>query len=134
MKGRRLKITYRRNGEAEYTIDGVPVTKEESDREFPPREIGVPMMGHSPACWPMKSDAMAVHPKQIQEALARNAKHGITGVTYDPADGRAILADRGARRQLMALEGVHDKHGGYGDDHSGTSPLMREAPAEMAEV
>ena len=66
----------------------------------------------------MSSDAMAVHPSQIEAIMARNKKHGVQGVSYDPADGRAILADRGARRDLMRLEGVHDNEGGYGDDHA----------------
>lgn len=82
-----------------------------------------PPRGHTSGCWPMKSDAMAVHPDDIPAALERNKRHGVAGVTYDPKDGRAILADRGARRDLMKLEGVHDKNGGYGDDHAGSSPL-----------
>jgi hypothetical protein len=65
---------------------------------------------------------MAVHPEQINEVMERNKRHGIAGVSYAP-DGTAILADRGARRDLMALEGYHDRNGGYGDDHSGESPL-----------
>ena len=64
----------------------------------------------------MKSDALAVHPDQIPEVMARNKKHGVH-VEYDPKDGRAILKDRGQRRDLMRIEGFHDNNGGYGDDH-----------------
>ncbi len=77
--------------------------------------------GNTPSCWPMKSEALAVHPDQIPEALARNKRHGIQGVSYDRL-GRAVLADRGARRDLMRLEGVHDNQGGYGDDHATATP------------
>jgi len=73
--------------------------------------------GNTPSAYPLKSDAMAVHPSQIPEAMARNKKHGLH-VEYDPVDGRPILPDRAARRQLMAIEGVHDNQGGYGDDHT----------------
>ena len=78
----------------------------------------------SSAGWPMKSDALAVHPDQIPEAMERNKKHGIEGVSY-LKDGRAVLDSRKARQRLMALEGVHDNNGGYGDDHAGQSPLYR---------
>jgi hypothetical protein len=65
---------------------------------------------------------MAVHPAQIEAVMERNKRHGVQGVGYDRA-GRAILADRKARRDLMKLEGFHDKHGGYADDTGAGSPL-----------
>lgn len=68
-------------------------------------------------CWPMLSDAMAVHPDQIPAAMKRNKAHGLGNIEYEPSTGRPILKDRGMRRDLMKLECVHDKHGGYGDDH-----------------
>lgn len=80
------------------------------------------LAGNQPACWPMTSDALAVHPEQIPAVRARNRRHGVRGVEYN-AKGQAILADRAARRDLMALEGYHDNQGGYGDDHAGESPL-----------
>lgn len=73
----------------------------------------------------MKSDALSCHPSQVKEIAERNRRHGVTGVSYLP-DGTCLIADRGARKALMALEGVHDKRGGYGDDHAGQSPLYRE--------
>ena len=81
------------------------------------------LAGNHPAGWPLYSDALACHPSQIPAIMERNKQHGVKGVSYDPQDGRAILADRGARRDLMRLEGVHDHEGGYGDDHAGSSPL-----------
>ncbi len=83
---------------------------------------GCPPMGYSGGTWPMKSEGMAVHPEQIQEALDRNKKHGITGVTYD-RNGTAIIGSPREKAKLMKLEGVVDKNGGYGDTYSGTSAL-----------
>jgi hypothetical protein len=64
---------------------------------------------------------LGVHPDQIPEAIARNKRHGITGVSY-ARNGAAIIADGRADRELCRLEGVHHKNGGYGDDHA-ASPL-----------
>ena len=131
MKG---KIVYRSHGE-DYFIDGKEVSKEEFDETFPPKPLGhAPALGgNTSSCWPLKSDAMAVHPSQIKEAMERNKKHGVVGVSYDPKDGRAILADRGARRDLMKLEGFHDKSGGYGDDHhiSGSTAEPELSPKDL---
>ena len=70
--------------------------------------------GTPPSGWPLVSDALAVHPDQIEQATARNRRHGVN-VTYEPASGRAVIPDRGERRRLLRLEGCHDNQGGYGD-------------------
>lgn len=84
-----------------------------------------PPGGAAPATWgtaaPLHSESLAVHPSQIKEAMERNKKHGLGHVKYDK-QGRPILTDRGMKRDLMRLEGVHDKDGGYGDDHATASP------------
>jgi hypothetical protein len=98
-----------------YYLDGVQVSKEEFEQAFPPQPQGAPG-GHGSACWPMLSDALAVHPGQIQEAMERNKRHGLH-VEYTE-DGRPKLMDRGQRRDLMRAEGFHDNNGGYGDDHA----------------
>ncbi len=119
----RGRIRYTSHGE-EFFLGDKKVSREEFESVFRPKEIG-PTRGQTASCWPMKSDGMACHPEQISEIMARNKRHGITGVSYD-SDGTAVLADRGARRDLMALEGCHDKQGGYGDDHSKESPIYSE--------
>lgn len=79
----------------------------------------------APSTWgtaaPIHSLALAVHPSQIPEVMERNKKHGLGHIKYD-AEGQPILTDRGMRRDLMRLEGVHDNEGGYGDDHATASP------------
>lgn len=74
---------------------------------------GSTAVGVNPACWPMLSDALAVHPSQAQAATDRNRKHGVP-VSYDPKDGRAIIPDAGAYKKLRRLEGVHFNNSFYG--------------------
>lgn len=69
--------------------------------------------GHLPSCWPMLSDACAVHPKQIKQANERNRRHGVK-VTYN-AKGQAVIPDRHERKKLLKLEGFRDRSGTYGD-------------------
>lgn len=64
-------------------------------------------------CWPMVSEALAVHPSQVATANARNKRHGVN-VVYDK-NGAAHIPDRGERKRLLKLEGFHDNNGGYGD-------------------
>lgn len=68
----------------------------------------------TPQCWPKVSVGLSVHPKQAQQANERAKRHGLTGVSYDEK-GRCTVSDRGARRDLLRLEGMHDSQGGYGD-------------------
>ena len=70
--------------------------------------------GHDPKGWPKESVALSVMKNQVKEANARAKKHGLTGVYYEPS-GKCILSDRGARRDLLRLEQMHDNNGGYGD-------------------
>jgi hypothetical protein len=120
----KLTMTVSNTGRKHFFIDGEEVTEQAYYAASPDRfdELLAAAQapgGHLPSCWPMKSDALAVHPKQIRAAMARNARYGVN-VEY-ARDGRPILQDRGQRRELMKLEGVHDNEGGYGDDH-GPSP------------
>lgn len=97
--------------EPEYVIDGQVVTAEEFVAAFPEQQ-GVPMFGNSTKGWPMRSEAMAVHRKQIPEVLARNKKHGLS-IPYDRT-GRPILADAGQRKALMKVERYIDRNSFYG--------------------
>jgi hypothetical protein len=100
-----------------YKIEGREVTKAEFDAACLTKPLARPPMlgGNTTTGWPMKSDGMAVHPDQVPEVMARNKKHGVY-IDYD-TDGCPILPDRGARRELMKIEGLIDRQGGYGDDH-----------------
>ena len=63
--------------------------------------------------WPMLSDAMAVHPDQIQETREHAARHGVP--TDFVPDGRPILLSRNHRKRYGELIGQYDRNGGYGD-------------------
>jgi hypothetical protein len=98
-----------------YLLDGVEVSKEEFDEAIPNAPVvegdGEGLIGWHRA---IESDALACHPLQIPEIMARNAKHGLH-VEYNAEDGRPILRDRGQRRALLKIEGMIDRQGGYSD-------------------
>ncbi len=68
---------------------------------------------------PLASDALAVHPAQIEEVMERNRRHGLY-TEYDK-EGRPVLKSRDERRRLMHVESeamgkkIVDHNGGYGD-------------------
>jgi hypothetical protein len=100
-----------------YFLGDRRVTKEEYDRRFPSKlaELfaGELLAAHGTTCWPMRSEALAVHPSQVQEANERAKRHGL-GTRYE-ADGTAVIPSRDERKKLLRLEGFFDKAGGYGD-------------------
>lgn len=111
MKG---QIIYSRDGSTcRCYIGDKEVSREEFDKAFPPKPLGEPLAAHLPGCWPMPSDALAVHPSRIEEAMEDAKKKGVP-TTFD-AEGRAILTDRGHRKKYLKAYGYHDNHGGYGD-------------------
>lgn len=113
------KAIYTTTGRTRYYVDGVPVTEEEffANSRTNVEELlscRQPPGGHSSSCWPMRSEALAVHPRQVEAANRRNKKAGIA-VEYDPVTGEAIIPSRMERKKLLKLEGFYDKNGGYGD-------------------
>lgn len=93
-----------------YFIDGKEVTKAEFDAAFP--DLGA---GQSAICHfkPILSDALAVHPKQVQEAMEDAKRKGVP--TEFLPDGRPVLRTRQHRKEYLKAYGFHDKRGGYGD-------------------
>lgn len=133
----RFRVTY--GSPIRYFVDDNEVSREEYEAASPKGRLkelfasGTTAVSQALACWPMRSDALSCHPNQIAAITERNKKHGITGVSYE-ADGTCVISDREARRKIMALEGVHDNKGGYGDDHGGQSPLYRQDSVPFADV
>lgn len=68
--------------------------------------VAVKGAGH---CWPMKCDAMAVHPSQVEEMNAHNKRHGVN-VQYDPKWGTAIIPTAGEYKKFRRLYGVHQRN------------------------
>jgi putative FmdB family regulatory protein len=68
---------------------------------------------HHAGNWPMKSEALGVHPDQIGEAVEQARKLGIP--TEFTKDGRPILTSPGHRKRYAEALGFWDKNGGYSD-------------------
>lgn len=67
-----------------------------------------------PGNWPMKSDAMGVHPDQIPEVEAHSRKVGVP-THFDRETGQAILTSRDHRFKYARAIGMFDRDAGYGD-------------------
>ncbi len=63
--------------------------------------------------WPMKSEALGVHPDQIGEAREQSIKLGVP--TEFTKDGRPILTSPKHRKRYAEALGFHDRNGGYSD-------------------
>lgn len=59
--------------------------------------------------WPIWSDAMAVHPSQIEEARERARAHGVR--TEFSASGKPCFRSPAHRRKHMAVFGMRDLAG-----------------------
>lgn len=95
-----------------YYLDDREVTEEQFRSETPDRlqdalDAGETACGQATTTWPQESEALSVLPKQVEAANARNKKHGIA--VHYKADGTAVVTSANAKRQLMRLEGFHDK-------------------------
>lgn len=96
---RRVRITY-----TEFYSSAPCLRSVAHRRQGGKRGVGeVPGAGH---CWPMKCEALAVHPSQVEQMNERNKKHGVN-VQYEPKHGLAVIPDEAAYRRLRKLEGVH---------------------------
>ncbi len=116
MKG---KIICGRNGKPDrYEIDGKEVTEKEWRKAFPLRDHSVGA-GEGLIGWkPLVSDGLAVHPKQVKEAIEDARKKGVP-VDFLP-DGRPVFTSREQRKNYMRAYGFFDKHAGYGDAADGS--------------
>jgi hypothetical protein len=97
-------------------IDGQEVTEAVFLEAFPDKPIGD---GSGLVGWkPIASDALAVHPSQVEEARADAIKKGVP--TDFLPDGRPILRTREHRKEYMRRYGYFDKQGTYGDAGPGS--------------
>jgi hypothetical protein len=90
------------------------VTEDEYNRSFPPKDIFgfEPLCGHHPKGWPMHSEALAVHPDQVDEANARARRHGIA-CRYERGTGVCEIDSEADKSKLVRLEGFVNKQAGY---------------------
>lgn len=103
-----------------YFVDHTQVMKEAYDRLFAEERARLPQVPideeherNRPWSKPIVSDALQVHPRQLEAVRERNAKHGLD-IEYRP-DGKPVLRDRKQRHDLLRVERMHDNQGGYSD-------------------
>jgi putative FmdB family regulatory protein len=87
-----------------------PKCGEKTERDFIGEQSGVV---HVPGNWPMKSDAMAVHPDQIGEAQESSVRKGVP--TQFDRDGRPILTSAAHRKKFCEAYGYWAKNAGHSD-------------------
>lgn len=100
--------------EKEYLIDGKVVSEDDFRAAFPEREDHRAVMFATAYSLtrPLASDALAVHPKQIEEARARDKRHGVS-VDYD-RHGRPLFTCAAQRRKYMQMRKVRQLNSYYG--------------------
>jgi len=69
--------------------------------------------GLQTSTWPMRSNALAVHPTQREEYSRFSVKHGVP--TEFDVMGRPVFRTKKHRREYCDLVGATDFDGGYGD-------------------
>lgn len=100
-----------------YFIDGKEVTKRTFDRRFPDKPLGG---SDSLVGWkPLASEALAVHPDQIPEAIEDARRKGVP-VEFDAATGAPVFSCRTQRNAYLKAYGYFDRDAGYGDTQRGT--------------
>jgi hypothetical protein len=90
------------------------------------RNTGRAGNGNRPWSKPLASEALAVNPKQIKEAVEDARVKGVP-TDFDGA-GRPLFRDRKHRRQYMQVYGFYDRDGGYGDAQRGTTRGQDKEP------
>ncbi len=73
--------------------------------------------------WPMKSIALAVHPKQVKEAIESARKRGVP--TDFTSDGRPVFTDRAHYNAYMRAYHFYNRDAGYSDAAPGQSRHSR---------
>jgi hypothetical protein len=99
-----------------YFVDGKEVTEAEFWAAAP---VVQEFSGDSLIGWkPIESDALGVHPSQINEAREDAIKKGVP-TDFTPT-GEPILRTREHRKKYMQAYGFYDRDAGYGDAQRGS--------------
>lgn len=95
----------------EYFIDGVEVSLRLFKKHFPDKPIG--LSGGQSTGWPMKSEALAVHPRQLDEARQRAHDAGVPTQFTDT--GEPVFTSAAHRKRYCESVNAFDRQGGYSD-------------------
>ena len=74
---------------------------------------GLASMTTPPACWPRWSDAMGIHPNQIEEARAADMALGVSA-EFCEKTGRIKFESKRHEKQYCEAHGHYQLNGGYG--------------------
>lgn len=102
-------------GKDAYFLDGKQVSKKVFDKKMnasiPKDRRGIAPLGRKKRFghWPMKSDAMAVHPKQLALARKLDKDRGAPPTEYTTG-GRPIWTSEAHKRAFNKAHGVHDNN------------------------
>jgi len=108
------RVIYGAKGKKTYYINDVEVTEAEWHARFPSRikdllAEGSRTKSMTPGAWPIASEALAVHPDQIPEAMETAKAKGVP-TSFD-ANGRPIMTSPGHFKQYAKAHGYF--HRGY---------------------
>ena len=98
-------------GKERYYIDGEEVSKRFFDLQFPDKgaDVRTELSGKRVKA----SDALAVHPRQVEAARADAKKKGVP--TEFLPDGRPIIRSRAHQKAYLKAYNFFNRDGGYGD-------------------
>lgn len=102
-------------GKNVYEIDGEPVSRAEFFRRMECAGTGPILNDRSGKCGVTQkySDALAVHPEQVEEARDDSRKRGVP--TDFLPDGRAVITSRYHQKRYLKAYGFKNFDAGYGD-------------------
>jgi len=106
--------------ERQYPCGEAPRTITLDDGVVCERHLGAEIASRgrdTPSCWPMKSNALAVHPTQSKQYMEFADKHGVP--THFDERGRPEWRSKEHKKKYAELVGATDFDGGYGDAFSG---------------
>lgn len=101
------RVVYGNHGaDDRYFLDDREVSREEYQAASTPKEIGCPM-GGQPYVKPILSEALAVHPSQIEKARERDIKAGVP--TEYTKEGQPIITSHQHQKALVKSLGYFNK-------------------------
>ncbi len=100
-----------------YFVDGVQVSKRKFEKAFPPKPVSA-SRAHRYGQWPMKSDAMAVRPKQLELAKKLDRERGAPPTEYvqsgDGYTAHPVFTSESHKRKFIRAHKMHDNNSFYG--------------------
>ena len=116
-------------------LNGERVSRKKLLERYPRafEDIHPALLGNRPWTKPVHSDALAVHPKQIGEAVEDARRKGVP--TDFDRSGRPIFGDRDHKKRYCQAYGFYDRSGGYGDAQTGKAGLgKRPIPTDYVDL